>query len=107
MKYETNVWYGWNGGECPVHPETVVEVQFDTDRDVEKAEHWGWQHHYEGWGSDIIAFRILKEHKEPREVWLIETDGNPKLFDGSDGLIAKRYAKEFGFDAVLFREVVE
>ena len=69
-EYEVGKWYGWNGGECPVHPETVVEVQFDTDRDVDKAKFWGWQHQHEGTGSDIIAFRIIKEHKEPREVWM-------------------------------------
>ena len=21
-----NHWYGWNGGECPVHPETTIEA---------------------------------------------------------------------------------
>ena len=24
--YNTSQWYGWNGGPCPVHPETVVDV---------------------------------------------------------------------------------
>ena len=23
---EPGPWIGWNGGECPVHPETVIEV---------------------------------------------------------------------------------
>jgi hypothetical protein len=25
-KYIEGKWYGWNGGECPVHPEAVVDV---------------------------------------------------------------------------------
>lgn len=68
--YNDGKWHGWNGGACPVHPETVVEVQFDTDRDVEKAKNLEWQHQHEGTYSDIIAFRIIKEYKEPMEVWM-------------------------------------
>ena len=28
--YNDGRWHGWNGGECPVHPETVVVVVTET-----------------------------------------------------------------------------
>ena len=109
MKYETNVWYGWNGGECPVHPETVVQVQManETREQVEEespssahcAGVWSWDW---DWACDdvafcIIAFRIVKERKVPREVWM---KWNERGGYWSDSLTETK-------GAVLFREVLE
>ena len=76
--YNDGKWHGWNGGECPVHPETVVVVQlgWDTRINVDKdtsgytecAGSLRWTHI--GGGGDIIFFRVVKEHKEPREFWV-------------------------------------
>lgn len=77
--YNGGQWHIWNGGECPVHPETVVQVQMENEtREQVKAESpssyhcarewiWGWD---DCNGSNIIAFRVIKEHKEPREFWV-------------------------------------
>ena len=61
MKYETNVWYGWNGGACPVHPMTVVEYITAVDGPERKESSYGkvaardlcWTPAEDGW--DVIA----------------------------------------------------
>lgn len=73
--YNDGLWYGHNGGECPVHPETVVEVAFLTiagsfldDNGQVAANIIAWD------GNDVgrpVAFRVIKEHKEPREFWCV------------------------------------
>lgn len=68
--YNDGKWHGWNGGKCPVHPETVVEVaQHGDDLDLGKSVEFIWSH-IEGDPYNIIAFRVTKEHKEPREFWV-------------------------------------
>lgn len=56
-------WIEWNGGECPVDPETVVEVKFrgpavgmEPDRDLAEATCFYWLHDNDC--SDIIAYRV-------------------------------------------------
>lgn len=73
-KYIEGQWYGWNGGECPVHPETVVDVVLcSTDaRGVYiykggYAEYWEWDDEVR-----VIAFRVVKHHVEPKVVWVNE-----------------------------------
>jgi len=72
--YNDGYWHGWNGGECPVHPDTVVEaVWFDIGRVIvqkEPAREFIW----DGGGMVTIAFRVVKEHKEPREFWVFIND---------------------------------
>lgn len=63
--YNDGKWHGWAGGECPVYSESVVEVMFsDGDQSTEGlACDWTWiDTEY-----PIVAFRVIKEHKEPRE----------------------------------------
>ena len=69
--YNNGKWHGWNGGECPVHPETVVDVVLDSGARPRPVQAGAWD-----WGSiyiPIIAYRIIREHKEPtkpREFWV-------------------------------------
>ena len=68
-EYKENVWYGWNGGECPVHPEAIVETVFlnGVKREALPAACFmaeAWE------DGGIIAFRVVNEHKEPREFWV-------------------------------------
>lgn len=61
-----NDWIIWNGGDCPVSPDTKVQMQYrDWTRDeaencsTKNAGEWNWN-----WGSDhydIIAYRIIPE----------------------------------------------
>lgn len=70
--YNDGKWHGWNGGECPVHPKTTVEIvylvnengiaKFDTGNSVK----FTWNAVY----AKIVAFRVVKEYKEPREFWV-------------------------------------
>jgi hypothetical protein len=66
--YNDGKWHGWNGGECPVHPESIVEVAtLSGTVSGETAEQFFWS----GDQSSIIAFRVTKTHVEPREWWAV------------------------------------
>lgn len=66
-EYETGVWYGWNGGECPVHPKSMVEiVTRHGEQEALPAESWIWDCTY----SPIRAFRIVEPYAAPLEVWI-------------------------------------
>lgn len=71
-----NDWIEWNGGECPVPPETTVEVRFRGGRtsnmDAPGAD-WRWSHH--GEGSDIVAYRVREKTEAPRETALARQEG--------------------------------
>lgn len=70
--YNDGKWHGWNGGECPVHPETVVEYVYISETvpilDDDAAKHIRWDKKYP---HPVIAFRVIKEHLEPREWWAL------------------------------------
>lgn len=57
-------WIEWNGGECPVDEDMVVEVQFRNGnvKPPMQAGNYKWDHGYPGsdviFESDIIAYRI-------------------------------------------------
>ena len=64
--YNDGKWHGWNGGECPVHPKSEVQV-LHSDNGILNERRAG----IEEWSSEyIIAFRVTKPHKEPREFWI-------------------------------------
>ena len=77
-KYIEGKWYGWNGGECPVHPETVVDAIYLIEKDLVTlqesrcAEYWLWN----SISLPIIAFRVVKHYVEPKVVWMNEYNGN-------------------------------
>ena len=65
--YNDGLWHGWNGGDCPVHPATICE---GIEQDL---THWKtYAANNVGWRSFRGAFRVINEHKEPREFWLFE-----------------------------------
>jgi hypothetical protein len=66
--YNDGKWHGWNGGECPVDPQAVVDVvsinyvgspERDASNYALAADHC-WVHDDDG---DIIAFRVVKPGK--------------------------------------------
>ena len=79
-EYVTGQIYGWNGGECPVHPKTVVEVWLRNGVGavlVKVAEDcWSWGH--SGEGGDIVCFQVITPYAEPKVLWVNEYD------DGAD-----------------------
>ena len=68
IDYNDGKWHVWNGGECPVHPESVVEVSITGDLGTGIANLWSWPH--DGTSTDIVAFRVVKPYREPREWWV-------------------------------------
>ena len=65
--YNDGKWHWWNGGDCPVHPLSVVEaVWHDPNRNTagmigpRPAVGLAWSH--------VVKFRVVKEHREPK-VW--------------------------------------
>ena len=66
--------HGWNGGECPVHPETVVSIwkRGGSMAWSGKAGNVCWDHG--SCVSDIIAFQVVKRHVEPKVIWVNEAN---------------------------------
>lgn len=109
--YNDGNWHGWNGGECPVHPKSVVDVRlFGGGRAAkyDSAGLYSWTHSLAFSDENIVKFRVTKPYVEPpklREFWIVETDGPPRAFYNE--WIAKKYAGDSGFDVIHVREVIE
>lgn len=104
VNYNDGKWHGWNGGECPVHPETIVEVSHKTSGFVsgEEAEQFYW----DGDKCMIVAFRVIKEHKDPRDVWIgIDANGNCHFFDKMPDEFVTGWRE--GKNLTKYREVLE
>lgn len=75
--YNDGKWHGWDDGECPVHSDSVVQAvvrrSSDDNTAIVKSSagslYWdatcGTSGHYA-----VCAFRVINEHKEPREFWI-------------------------------------
>jgi len=66
--------HGWNGGECPVHPESVVDFwvrdgEYNTQRIAADLD---WVHGVEDTDLEIIAFQVTKPYVEPKVIWVNE-----------------------------------
>ena len=88
--YNDGKWHGWNGGECPVHPESEIEVIFsnsfgDLMRDFRTASDHLWNP--EGMRkADTFAFRVTKDHREPKE-YTIDPRKNIIWYSSEDDLV--------------------
>lgn len=96
--YNDGAWWGWNGGECPVHPKTVVEYVWKYEGNVGRHKRLageGEDRNRPAWENQVIAFRVIREHREPREVWMRQ------------GILSGEWhmCREGADGAVLFREV--
>ena len=104
MYYNDGKWHGWNGGECPVHPETVVEYVYISEGlpiyDEDAAKYVRWD---KGYPHPVIAFRVIKEHREPREFTLyIDNEGSAATWYNGDSMPDLPYCQ-----VVKVREVLE
>lgn len=73
--YNDGNWHGWAGGECPVHPESEIQAVRGSKQDATvvtwKAKEFQcpcWT--VKGEDNSIIAFRVTREHREPRRFWI-------------------------------------
>lgn len=101
--YNDEKWHGWNGGECPVHPMSLVEAVWHDPHnaaagmtgprpagDQEVGPSLAWAH--------VVKFRVVKQHREPREWWL----------GGNEFFRSKLEAENNGWiNTVHVREVLE
>lgn len=104
--YNDGTIHGWNGGDCPVHPETVVEVWLRVGSRGEKQSgnyYWGCS----GANSDIIAFRVVKPHVEPKVIWVNEYNGGGSFACGSEETARKAAGPGATRIAVKYVEVRE
>lgn len=107
---ETQVgkWIGWNGGECPVHPMTTVEAVFysfdgkSMNASVGEAYRFVWDTHL----GTILAYRVIKEYREPRELYLTFDKEGRYVSATIDEDIAGQLTPKNGSYA-KFREVIE
>jgi len=106
--YNNGQIYGWNGGECPVHPETVVKFWMREDRihldNKALAKELTWKHEDEDW--DIIAFQVVNAYVEPKVIWVNEYVNGPVAFNTERS--ARSYAMPSAVRiAVKYVEVVD
>lgn len=103
--YNDGKWHGWNGGECPVHPETEIEGIY-TESTLYKGVIKGLADAF-SWGRGeydlgLVAFRVVKEHREPREFWIMTEKGVLRSYRAS-----KPDVVPFGWECIHVREVIE
>ena len=107
-KYNDGKWHGWNGEvtkPASVHSDSVIDyVWFDdgdenelcgTNKGRKASDLVGW--------SQVVKFRVVKEHKEPREFWQyydnqtgqwIVSSNPPEIIRGGSELIHVREVTE-------------
>jgi hypothetical protein len=74
VDYNDGQWHSWAGGECPVHPSSVVDCVWH-DEPVNRAGTMGRiagidKDHSSVCWERVIKFRVTKEYVEPREFWI-------------------------------------
>ncbi len=106
--YNDGKWHGWNGGVRPIHPLTEIEVVMWSTEEGGKVAIAGEAKDFD-WSASvnpIVVFRVVKEYKEPREVWANEYPGYlGKFFNTKED--AQRNKGEGFIRVVKFREVIE
>lgn len=60
---EENEFIDWQGGECPVDPDTIVEVMLSNDSVVVNRRAGGFDWQRGNYGGDIIAYRVIDAPK--------------------------------------------
>jgi len=101
--YNDGEWHLWNGGECPVHPNTEVEV---VSRDRGIVPYYGRRAGVTLWTSpEICAFRVVKEYREPREFWVNIYDNEARAAHASKS-DADKAAASYRVECIHVREVL-
>lgn len=73
--YNNGKWHGWNGGECPVNDDSIVEGMYlrggapaPESPVTDRAAHFDWDLKN---ANTLIAFRVVKAYREPRTFWAV------------------------------------
>jgi len=98
--YNDGNWHGWNGGECPVHPETEVDT-WDAGCDELFCGYIAGDLDWSTGG----CFRVTKEYRETREFWVNEyNSGLGGAHETKED--AKKYACSDLIRCIHVREVI-
>ena len=68
--YNDGKWHGWNGGECPVHPESMAEWVWHDEGQNTQGQTRGMAGRA-AWRGQVLKFRVVEAHREPREAWSV------------------------------------
>lgn len=91
--YNDGAWHGWNGGECPVHPKSMVEAAGYEGARKSTTAFINYTSGLFPWDNFRGAFRVVKEYREPKD----QTFDPTKYFiwfDSSDGMVHVREVTE-------------
>lgn len=87
-------WIKWNGGECPVHPETLIQYEL-RDNELgatcgERARDCDWSHNSPNLdkAAEIIAYRVIKEYEQSAEQTPVKTLRDEMAMAALIGIIA-------------------
>lgn len=108
MNYNDGKWHGWNGEDmmpASLHDKSIIEYVWHDERTNETGKtqrQAGWDNTDErpAW-SNVIKFRVIKEHRDPREWWVVKEHGKLPVVWGHD---PKYHA---GIEVIHVREVLE
>ena len=104
--YNDGLWHGWSKETCPVNPKSIVDVVWDVgkrsaNRDTRPADQFYW-------ADNIIAFRVVKQYREPRDLWHL-LDSHGQVMDTfTDEGKARAATRLLGCTSIVhYREVME
>lgn len=101
--YNDGNWHGWDGGECPVHPKTMIAVKWITREGCFGVDDERMACNY-NWPTPCL-FRVVKQPK-PREFWVNEYEwGYSDLHDSKEE--ADGHSTEERIRCIHVREVIE
>jgi hypothetical protein len=104
-KYNDGNWHRWNGPKHVrpegLHPETIIE-QVWHDEHSKKSGIATATVGSRAWGQ-TLKFRVVKEHKEPREYWVF---GGP-AFESLYWAEQYRHEWEEGQEIIHVKEVIK
>jgi hypothetical protein len=104
--YNNGEVWGWNGGECPVHPESEVTTWFRGGLiHWGVADHWLWMHG--NLDSDIIAFQVTKPYVESKVIWVNKTLSGQMIAYESESEARNKAISTYTYVAVKYVEAKE
>ena len=68
--YNNGEIWGWNGGECPVHPKSEVKywLRSGASSILTAGGDYFWKHSNST--DDIVCFQVTKVYVEPKVIWV-------------------------------------
>lgn len=108
IDYNDGKIHGWNGGDCPVHPKSVVNfwLRNGTVVNREPAYSLVWPiNSKKEHPSDVIAFCVVIPVKEPKTIWVNEYKDYIVTYARAED--ARMFAGPCLRIAVKYQEIIE